>query len=306
MTAYLARRLGQALLILLGISLVTFVLLFLLPADPARQIAGRSATAETVQNIRNQLGLNLPFYEQYARYFGRLLHGDLGRSYLQKSQVSELIAARLPATLQLMAGGIVTELVLGLTMGIVAALRRGRFADGALMVISFVGVSAPQFVVGILVLYVFAVTLGWFPIGGYGRFEHLVLPSLTLGICGCGWYARVMRSSMLDVLRQDYIRTAHAKGLRDWKVLFGHALPNAILPIIAMIGIDIGMFMSGIVVVEAVFGWPGIGQLAWQAIQRIDIPVIMGVTLVSACAIVIGNLVADLIAPLIDPRIKLR
>ncbi len=175
------------------------------------------------------------------------------------------------------------------------------------MVVSFVGVSAPQFVVGILLLYVFAVQLGWFPIGGYGTFRHLVLPSLTLGILGAGWYSRMMRSSMIDVLRQDYVRTARAKGLaRGASASFGHALPNAILPIIAMIGIDIGIFMSGIVVVESVFGWPGIGQLAWQAIQRVDIPIIMGVTLVSAFAIVLGNLLADLVAPLIDPRIKLQ
>ena len=304
--AYLLRRIGQSALILLGITLVTFALLYLLPADPARQIAGRSATAETVANIRAQLGLNRPFYEQYGRYLGALLRGDLGRSYLQKTEVSALIASRLPASLLLMAGAIVCELIIGLTMGVVAALRRGTFVDHSLMVISFVGVSAPQFVIGILLLYVFAVQLGWFPIGGYGTFQHLVLPSLTLGLLGAGWYARMMRSAMLDVLRQDYIRTAHAKGLAGRIVLFRHALPNAILPVIAMIGIDIGLFMSGIVVVESVFAWPGIGQLAWQAIQRIDIPIIMGVTLVSACAIVIGNLIADLIAPLIDPRIKLR
>ena len=174
------------------------------------------------------------------------------------------------------------------------------------MIFSFVGVSAPQFVIGILMLYVFAVRLGWFPIGGYGTFQHMVLPSLTLGLLGAGWYSRMMRSSLLDVLRQDYIRTARAKGLARWTILVRHAMPNAILPIVAMIGIDIGLFMSGIVVVESVFGWPGIGQLAWQAIQRVDIPIIMGVTIVSAFAIVLGNLLADLITPLIDPRIKLR
>jgi peptide/nickel transport system permease protein len=306
MTGYIARRFGQALLILLGISVVTFVLLYLLPADPARQIAGRSATPQTIENIRNQLGLNLPLWEQYWRYLTALLQGDLGRSYLQKTQVSELIAARLPASLLLMAGAIVAELAIGLTMGIVAAVKRGTFTDNLLMILSFVGVSAPQFVIGILLLYVFAVQLGWFPIGGYGTFQHLVLPAMTLGLLGAGWYARMMRSAMLDVLRQDYIRTAESKGLKWWLILARHAVPNAILPIIAMIGIDIGMFMSGIVVVESVYGWPGIGQLAWQAIQRIDIPIIMGVTLVSACAIVIGNLLADLVAPLIDPRIKLR
>ena len=306
MLAYLARRLLQSVLILLGITLVTFVLLYILPADPARQIAGRSATAETVANIRHQLGLDLPLYRQYWRYLANLAQGDLGRSYLQRTEVSTLIASRLPASLLLMAGAIFCELLLGLSMGTLAALRRGRTTDQVLMVLSFVGVSAPQFVVGILLLYVFAVQLGWFPIGGYGTFSHLVLPSLTLGFLGAGWYARMMRSSMIDVLRQDYIRTAQAKGLARASVVFGHALPNALLPIVAMIGIDIGLFMSGIVVVESVFGWPGIGQLAWQAIQRIDIPIIMGVTLVSAVAIVIGNLLADLIAPMIDPRIKVR
>jgi peptide/nickel transport system permease protein len=306
MIAYLGRRLVQSVLILLGVSIITFALLYLLPADPVRQIAGRSATPETVENIRRQLGLDQPFFVQYWRYLLNLLSGDLGRSYIQRSQVSELIVSRLPASLLLMLGAIACELAIGLTMGIVAAVKRGSATDQALMVGSFVGVSAPQFVVGLLLLYVFAVRLGWFPIGGYGTWRHLVLPSLTLGVLGAGWYSRMMRSSMIDVLRQDYMRTARAKGLARGTILFRHALPNAILPVIAMIGIDVGIFMGGIVVVESVFGWPGIGQLAWQAIQRVDIPIIMGVTLVSACAIVLGNLLADIVAPFIDPRIKLR
>lgn len=306
MAGYLVQRLIQSALILLGVSFITFFLLFVLPADPVRQIAGRAATAETVQNIREQLGLDQPFVVQYGRYLAGLVQGDLGRSYLQKSQVSELIAARLPATLLLMAAGIACELMIGLTMGIIAALRRGRASDQGLMVASFVAVSAPQFVVGLLLLYVFAVKLGWFPIGGYGTAAHIVLPALTLGILGSGWYARMMRSSMIEVMRADYIRTARAKGLGRARVVLRHALPNAILPIIAMIGIDIGIFMGGVVVVESVFGWPGIGQLAWQGVQRVDIPIIMGVTLVSAFFIVMGNLLADLVTPLIDPRIRLK
>lgn len=306
MINFLGRRLLQSALILLGVSFITFALLYLLPSDPVRQIAGRSATPQTVANIREQLGLDQPFIVQYWRYLTNLLQLDLGRSYLQKTEVSTLIAARLPATLLLMVGAISAELVVGLTMGVVAALRRGTTTDNSLMIASFIGVSAPQFVVGLLLLYVFAVQLGWFPIGGYGTFAHLVLPALTLGILGSGWYSRMMRSSMIDVLRQDFIRTAHAKGLSRARVLLRHALPNAILPVIAMIGIDIGIFMGGIVVVESVFGWPGIGQLAWQAIQRIDIPIIMGVTLVSAFAIVLGNLVADIATLFADPRIKVR
>lgn len=306
MPAYILRRLLVSLLILVGVSFITFVLLYVLPADPVRQIAGRSATAETVENIRRELGLDRPFLVQYGRYFLGLVQGDLGRSYLQKTEVAELIASRLPATLLLMLGAIVAELALGLTLGILAALRRGTMLDQTLMMASFVTVSAPQFVVGLLLLYVFAVKLGWFPIGGYGTFSHLVLPALTLGILGSGWYSRMMRSSMIEVLRADFIRTARAKGLTRVRVILVHALPNAILPVIAMIGIDIGIFMGGIVVVESVFGWPGIGQLAWQAIQRVDIPIIMGVTLVSALAIILGNLLADLVAPFIDPRIKLK
>ncbi len=306
MAAYLIRRLVAAVLILLGVAAITFFLLYVLPADPVRQIAGRSATAQTVENIRHQLGLDQPFLVQFGRYLAGLTQGDLGHSYLQKTDVGTLIGARLPASLLLMAGGIFCELVIGLTLGVIAALRRGSALDQGLMVGSFVAVSAPQFVVGLLLLYIFAVKLDWFPISGYGSFSNLVLPSVTLGILGSGWYSRMMRSSMIDVLRADYIRTARAKGLGRARVVLRHALPNAILPIVAMIGIDIGIFMGGIVVVESVFGWPGIGQLAWQAIQRVDIPIIMGVTLVSATAIVLGNLLADLITPFIDPRIRLR
>ena len=243
---------------------------------------------------------------QYARYLSRLVQGDLGRSYVQKTNVSELIASRLPATLLLMAGAIFFELLLGLSAGLIAATQRGRATDQTVMVLSFVGVSAPQFVVGLLLLYVFAYLLDWFPLGGYGTFSHLILPALTLGITGAGWYSRMTRSATIDVLRQDYIRTARAKGVPESQVILVHGLRNAILPVVAMIGLDIGIFMSGAVVVESVFGWPGIGQLAWQAIQRVDIPIIMGVTLVSAMAIVLGNLLADLITPFIDPRIKLK
>jgi peptide/nickel transport system permease protein len=236
----------------------------------------------------------------------RLAQGDLGRSYVQKTQVSDLVRSRLPATLLLMAGAIFFELLIGIPAGIFAATRRGRPLDRWIMMFSFAGVSAPQFVVGLLLLYIFSNLLSLFPMGGYGTLSHLILPALTLGIAGGGWYARMMRSSMVDVLRQDYVRTAKAKGLGPAKVVLVHAFRNAVLPIIAMIGLDVGIFMSGAVVVESVYGWPGIGQLAWMGVQRIDIPIIMGVTLVAAFGIVIGNLVADLITPLIDPRIRLR
>ena len=306
MARYILSRIGQAILILLGVSFITFLLLYILPADPAVQIAGRSATPETVASIRAELGLDQPLFVQYFEYMSNLLQGDLGRSYLQKSEVGTLILSRLGPSLSLMFFAILAELIIGLLAGIIAAINRGKIWDRIFMVLSFIAVSAPQFIVSILMLYIFAVKLGWFPIGGYGDPIDYVLPALTLGLLGSGWYSRVMRSSMLDVLSQDYIRTARAKGAPLSRIVRIHAFKNAVLPIVAMIGLDIGIFMGGIVVVESVFGWPGIGQLAWQAIQRVDIPIIMGVTLVSAVAIVLGNLLADIAAPFVDPRIRLR
>ena len=304
MSAYLLRRLTQSVFILLGVTLVTFVLLFALPADPARMIAGRSATVETVARIRAELGLDQPLLVQYGRYLGRLAHGDLGRSYAQKVEVGELLRSRLAATFWLMLGGIFFELLIGLPAGMLAAVRRRSPFDRSVMLGAFLGVSAPQFVVGLLLLYVLAYKWPVFPLGGYGSLAHLILPAVTLGIAGGGWYARMMRSAMLDVIHQDYVRTARAKGASETRVVAKHALRNALLPVVSMIGLDFGTFMGGVVIVESVFSWPGIGQLAWQAIQIVDIPVIMGVVLVSAMAILLGNLLADLVYPLLDPKIR--
>lgn len=306
MLVFLAKRLSQAIMILFGVTLITFCLSFLMPADPVRMLAGRSATQATVESIRRELGLDKPLPVQYFKYVSRLVQGDLGRSYKQKTQVSELIMSRLPATLLLMAGTIFFELLIGLPAGIWAATKRGRSADNWIMALSFAGVSIPQFVLGLLLLYMFAHIIPIFPLGGYGSLKHLILPALTLGISGGGWYSRMMRSSMVDVLRQDFIRTARSKGLTERTVVLVHALRNAILPVIAMVGLDIGIFMAGAVVVESVYGWPGIGQMAWQAIQMVDIPIIMGATLVAAVGIVLGNLLADLVIPFIDPRVYLR
>ena len=304
MAASMAGRMTQSLAILLGVAVITFLLLHYLPADPAALIAGRSANAATIANVRHELGLDKALLVQFADYLSGLLRGDLGRSYIQRSDVATLIVARIPATFLLMLAGISCEVALGLAAGILAATNRNGPADRIVMMLAFVGVSSPQFLVALLLLYVFAAMLGWFPMSGFGTPAHIVLPALTLGLLGAGWYARMVRSAMIDVLNQDYVRTARAKGLSGSRVALRHALPNALLPIVAMIGIDIGQFMGGVVVVEAVYGWPGIGQLAWQAIQEVDVPIIMGVTLVSSLAIVLGNLLADLVAPLLDPRIR--
>ncbi len=306
MLGYLARRLAASLVILLGVSVVTFGMTFMIPADPVAMIAGRNSTPAVREQIRHQLGLDQAVPQQYATYLGRLVQGDFGRSYARKSDVGPLILSRLPPTLLLMLGAIIAELLIGIPAGIYAASRRGRMGDKLAMTFSFTCVSTPQFVLGLTLLYLFAYLWNWFPLGGYGKLSHLILPAVTLGLSGGGWYSRMMRSSMIEVLRNDYIRTARAKGMSEWRVVINHGLRNAILPIIAMIGGDIGIFMSGVVVVENVFGWPGIGQLMWQAIQSLDIPIIMGVTIVAAMFIVLGNFIADMIASLIDPRIRLR
>lgn len=304
MLVYCVRRLMQAAAVLVGVSAVTFVLLYLLPADPARMIAGRSATAETVERIRHELGLDQPLPVQYGRYLWNLAHGDLGRSYAQKAEVADLLRARLPATVQLAAAGIAAELVSGMPLGVAAAVRRGNRLDRAVMLLAFAGVSAPQFALGLMLAYLFGFAVPVLPLGGYGSLRHLVLPALTLGIAGGGWYARMVRSSVLSVIGQPYVRTAVAKGIGPWRVVIKHVLRNALLPIVSMVGVDIGIFMSGVVVVETVFAWPGVGQLMWQAIQLVDIPVIMGVVTFAAVAIVLGNLLADLLYPLLDPRVE--
>jgi peptide/nickel transport system permease protein len=301
---FLLERVVQGLGVLLAVSVVTFLLAFLLPADPARMVAGPSATVETVNNIRHELGLDRPFLAQYGLYLGKLVQGNLGRSYKQGASVTELLRSRLPATLVLMLGAIIFELLLGLPMGIIAALRPGGFLDRSLMMFAFAGVSLPQFVLGLGLLYLLAFKLALFPLGGYGTLAHLVLPALTLGIGGAGWYARIVRSEMLEVLGQDYIRTAAAKGVQRSVLIGKHALRNALLPVIGMIGSDIGVFMGGAVVVESVFGWPGVGKLVWDAIRVVDIPVILGVIQLSAVMIVAGNLIADLAYPLADPRVR--
>ena len=304
MIPYLTRRAIQAVGVLVGVSIITFLLAFLLPADPARMIAGRSATVATVENIRTQLGLDRPIHVQYVNYMGRLFRGDLGRSYAQRTDVNRIVKSRLAPTLQLALAGIFFELLIGIPAGIIAATKRGSALDQTVMTLAFVGVSAPQFVVGLLLIYFLAYLVPIFPLGGYGTWRHLILPAVAVGLAGGGWYARVTRSAMIEILRQDYVRTARAKGLLPNRVVFKHVLKNAVLPVVALIGLDIGVFMGGIVVVETVFGWPGIGQMIWQAIRLVDIPVIMGGVLVTALFVVIGNLIADLIYPVLDPRIR--
>jgi peptide/nickel transport system permease protein len=306
MVRYTLRRLFWAIFVLFGVSLITFALTYFMPGDPARRIAGVGASAQVVANIRHQLGLDQPFWVQYGTYIYNVLHGNFGYSYVQNVPVLPAIWARFPVTLELAIGGVIVELLVGLPTGIISAYRRGTIVDRAATLFSLLGLSAPSFWLGLVLLYYLAFKLGLFPIGGYGNpwVKYMILPAFTLGIGGAAVYTRTFRSTILDVLDQPYIRMARAKGLSERVVLFRHVIPNAILPIVTQIGIDLGYFMGGVFIIEAVFGLPGIGQQAIQAISQLDIPTIMGTVLFAALLIVISNIIVDLSYAFIDPRIR--
>ena len=306
MLRYVIRRLLWMILVLLGVSLITFGLTYLMPGDPARRLAGVGATPDVVRSIRHQLGLDLPFYQQYLRYLGNVLHGDFGYSYVQNVPVLTTILARFPVTIQLAIGGVIVELLIGLPTGIISAYRRGSIFDRIATLFSLAGLSAPPFWLGLMLLYYLAFVFSLFPLGGYGSpsIYYMVLPCFTLGIGGAAVYTRTFRSTILDVLDQPYIRMARAKGLSERVILFRHVIPNAILPIVTQIGIDLGYFLGGVFIIEAVYSLPGIGKQAIDAIGQLDIPMIMGTVLFAALLIVVSNIIVDLSYALIDPRIR--
>jgi peptide/nickel transport system permease protein len=300
----LSRRLFQAIPVLFGISIITFLLIYYLPADPARMYAGPSATVETVARIRHQLGLDLPIGEQYIRYMQRVLSGDLGFSYRKQIPVTTLLLSRIPYTLALIFAGIFVELLIGLPIGLASAVARGQWVDRIGMFIALIGVSAPPFWLGLLLLYWLGYRIPIFPLGGTGSLAHLVLPALTAGLGGAAWYARMMRSSTLEILSADYVRTARAKGLSNIFVILRHVLPNALNPIITMAGLDIPWFVGGVVLVERVFDWPGVGRLAVEAIETVDVPLILGTVIFTAGIVVLSGILIDLAQAFADPRIR--
>jgi peptide/nickel transport system permease protein len=305
MLVYVVRRLLWGLLVLFGVSLITFVTAFAVPADPARLIGGIHATRAALANIRHVYGLDQPLPVQYLHYMQHVLHGDLGHSYALSESVLPAILARLPATAVLALAGLLCELVIGLPVGVLAALHARRTPDRLGILLTLVGFSIPPFVLGNLLLLVFAFKTSVFPLGGNGSATSIVLPAVTLGLGGAAWYSRLLRGTLLDVLHTDYIRTARAKGLSWRRVVLRHALRNAIGPVVTQIGLDLGYFLGGVVVVESVFAWPGVGQLAYNAISDDDINVVMGTVLVAAVFVVLANILADVAQAWIDPRIAL-
>jgi peptide/nickel transport system permease protein len=307
--AAMARRLARSIFVVWLAMSAVFVLTNLI-GDPAVASLGPRAHAEQIEDFRRAHGLDRPFHVQYASYFGGVLTGDLGRSYRDEQPVLEVVLTRLPRTLLLGAMAIGFELLLGLSIGLLAALRRNTFIDTATMALAFLGLSTPSFVLGLLLLQILAFRLRWFPVGGYGvssldHVGHAVLPALTLAILGAATYARMIRSELIETLRADYVRTARAKGVTRTRAVLAHAFRNALSPIVTLVGLSLPLIVGGAIVTESIYDWPGIGRLAIEAIYALDVPILLGVVLMSAIAVQGGNLLADLVNSWLDPRVKL-
>jgi peptide/nickel transport system permease protein len=308
MLTYLARRLAAMAFVLFAVLTVTFALLSLMPGDIAIYYAGPHASPLVIAETRHILGLDQPKIVQYARYLWLALHGDLGQSATLEEPVLLAIGQRLPAT-ALLAGAVVAiELSLALVLGSLAALHERGLVDRLLALLAALGTSLPTFWLGIVLLFLVAFKLNLLPLGGYGDplIAYLILPAVTLGVPGAFWYARVLRAGLVGVLREDYVRTARSKGLARRAVMLRHALPNALIPVVTFAAMDLGGLLGGVVVVEAIFAWPGIGLQAYHALQALDLPLVLGTVLFSAFCIVVLNLVADLLRVAIDPRVRLQ
>jgi ABC-type dipeptide/oligopeptide/nickel transport system permease component len=301
--SYFLRRIFALIPTLFGVSIAVFLLLHLVPGDPARMVAGLDATEADLVLIREDLGLDKPLPVQYVTWLGNLLQGDMGKSTRTRNPVTYEIGLRLPATWQLTAVSITIAVLIGLIAGITAATQRNSVLDYGSMVAALLGICTPSFWLGLMLMLVFAVQLHWFPTSGRGDWRHLVLPGLTLGAGAAAIIARVTRSSLLEVLNQDYIRTATAKGLRRQTVTYRHALKNALIPVVTVVGLEFGYLLAGAVITETVFAYPGIGRLLVDSIGFRDFPVVQGILLILAFQFVIVNLGVDLLYAWLDPRI---
>lgn len=311
MPVYIARRVLLTIPTVLGTSILVFLILHLAPGDPATIVAGPTAPPDIVANIRTQLGLDQPVLVQYWRYLSHALQGDLGRSMLTRRAVSEEVAVAFLNTFELVIAARIWSLLVAIPIGVVAAVKRRSIFDKLSMVAALLGLSLPIFWIGLMAIWLFAFTLGWLPVSGRGGplwtvdgLRHLVLPALTLGGIQVPALARLTRSSVLEALSQDYVRTARAKGLAERLVVAKHALGNALLPVVTIIGLQFAGLLGGAVVTETIFSWPGLGRLAVTAILTRDFPLVQGTILVAAVTFVTINLLVDLLYAVLDPRIK--
>ena len=305
MIQYFLKRLLQAIPVLLGVIIITFVLMYIVPGDPVVSMVGERYSEETVQRLRQELHLDDPLPLQFLRYVGNVLQGNFGNSFITGEPVAALIIEKFPNTMMLAITAMFFAILIGLTAGIMSSVHPGSFMDRGIMVLALAGISAPVFWVGLILVLVVGVMLQWLPPTGFGGIEYLILPALTLGLRSAAYLARLTRATMLDVLSHDYIRTARSKGLPEWKVFIKHAFPNTLIPVITIIGTDFGSYLSGAVLTESIFGWPGIGRLALEAIMKRDFPVILGTVLFMAIMFVLMNVLVDLLYGVVDPRIRL-
>ena len=306
MLAYFLRRLAGTIPVLIAVSILVFGFVRLLPGDPARLVAGPDASEADVQAVRQDLGLDRPIYLQYARYVGETLQGNLGRSSRTRQPVSYEIGQRFMPTLWLTLAAMAWAIVAGMGIGVLSGVKRGRWQDQGGMVLAVSGLSFPPFWLGLLLIDVFSVRLGWFPTNGYETPASIVLPSFTLGLGVAAVLARFTRSAFVEVASEDYVRTARAKGLPERRVIWTHALRNALIPVITMTGLQFGFLLGGAVVVETVFAWPGLGRLLVDSISYRDYPVIQAEILLFSLEFILINLAVDLLYAVVNPEIRLR
>jgi len=303
---YIVRRVAQSIFVLLGISLIVFVALHLTGDPAAAMFRGATPTRADIMAMRRQLGLEQPLPVQYLIFLGNALHGNLGRSYYYQAPALSLVIDHLPATLILTMSSMVVSLLIAFPLGILSAVRRNAPIDYVARVFALLGVSFPNFWLGIMLILIFAVRLNWLPPSGYGGPQYLVLPAVTLGMIIAGITTRLVRSSVLDVIQADYVRTARAKGLPDRRVLLHHVVRNALLPVVTYVGLQFGTLLGGAVIIEQVFSWPGVGQLALSAVNQGDFPLVEASVLVLATLLILVNLLVDLSYAFIDPRVQFK
>ena len=298
MAKYISKRLLQAIFVLLGVSLVAFIILHL-SGDPLSLLISSGATPEQEAAIRTKMGLDDPLYIQYFRFLAQILHGDFGESLYYKQSTLSLIMNRLPATIQLTFAGILVAIVIGIPLGIIAATKKGSVVDSVVRIIAICGQAIPSFWLGLMMILIFSVKLKWLPTSGRGTFAQMIMPAITVGLFSMASVCRLTRSTMIETLKTDYIRTAKAKGLHKARIIVVHALRNSLLPVVTTIGMEIGHLLGGTLLTETIFSWPGIGSLAVQAITNRDYPLVQTAVLITAFMFVI----VDLLYAVIDPRI---
>ena len=304
MLSLLGRRLLLAVPTLLGVLIVVFLLLYVAPGDPVQAMVGERADAATIARLRAELRLDDPLPSQFVHYATGILRGDFGRSYITNRPIVQDIAERFPRTLLLATAAMLLATLTGITIGVLAAIRPNGWFDRMALAITYLGISFPVYWIGLLLIVLFAVTLRWLPASGYGRWEFLVLPALTLGSRSIAYLARVTRSAMLEVLGAYFVRTARAKGLAEQVVIVRHALRNALIPVVTVIGLDFGAYLTGSILTETIFSWPGIGRYVVQAISRRDLPAVQGAVLFLSVVFVVVNLLTDLVYQRVDPRVR--